>query len=51
MKVVIINKRTKEEKVLESGLTEKEAESFCEAWGWYYTDETGKTFWLAIEED
>lgn len=44
--VYITDRKTKEVQVLESGLTEKQAEKFCEEWGWMYTDENGKTFWL-----
>jgi hypothetical protein len=45
-----INKRTKEKIVLESGLTESKAESFCEMWGWMYTDENNINYWLEMEE-
>ena len=51
MKVVIINKRTKEETVLETGLTEKQADSICEAWGWNYIDENCVSYWIEYRED
>lgn len=45
-----INKRTKEKIILESGLTEGKAETFCEMWGWMYTDENNIDYWLEMEE-
>ena len=48
MNVVAINKKTREEIVLETGLTEEQAWSFCEAWGWTYTDEYCIGWWLEI---
>lgn len=50
MIVVAINKRTKEERVLEDNLTEKQAESFCEAWGWNFVDENNFSWWLEIRQ-
>lgn len=49
-KVNIINKRTKEKTLLYNGLTEQQAERFCESWGWMYTDENNITYWLELEE-
>ena len=52
MRVLLRDKRTKEvAEVLAEGLTEKEAEGICEAWGWNYIDENGKSFWIEYEED
>lgn len=51
MKVVIVDKRTKERKTIESNLTEKQAWSFCEAWGWNYIDENGKSYWLEVDDE
>ena len=48
--IIITDRITKEEMVLTTKNTEKSAESFCEAWGWFYTDENNKTFWLGYEE-
>ena len=45
----IISKATGEKTVLESELTEKQAISFCEMWGWSYCDEYGKSYWLEWE--
>ena len=51
MKVVLIDKQTKVRTVLQKGLSESEAESICEAWGWNYIDENGKSFWLEYGEE
>lgn len=51
MKVVLVDKRTREKQTIEKNPTEEQAWSFCEAWGWNYIDENGKSFWLEIEED
>lgn len=48
--VNIIDRKTKEKSILESGLTEKQAECICESWGWMYTDEHDTTYWLESEE-
>ena len=48
--VNIINKRTKEKTTLYNGLTEQQAERFCEQWAWMYTDENNITYWLELEE-
>lgn len=32
-----------------TGLTEEQAESFCESWGWNYCDEQGRSFWIDYE--
>ena len=40
-------RRTGEEITVLSGVTDQEAECFCEQWGWIYDD--GKdSFWLII---
>ena len=49
MKVILINKVTKEETVLIDDITEQEAESFCEAWGWNY-DDGYKSYWLGLDD-
>ena len=51
MKVIAINKKTKKEIVLEKGMTQKQAESFCEAWGWMFCDENGISYWLEIRDE
>lgn len=48
MKVVAINKRTKEETTLEDNLTYEQAEKFCMEWGWSYCDENNVSYWLKI---
>ncbi len=49
-KVYIINKKTGQQvEVLERGLTERQAESFCESWGWNYCDENGVNFWIEYD--
>lgn len=48
-KINIINKRTKEKTTLYNGLTEQQAERFCESWGWIYTDENNISYWLELE--
>ncbi len=35
--------------VIAKGLTEKQAESFCESWGWNYCREDGCSFWIDYE--
>jgi hypothetical protein len=50
MNVYIVDKRTRAKKVIEENLTEEQAWSFCEAWGWNYIDENGKSFWLEIDD-
>jgi hypothetical protein len=46
----ITDRQTKEVTVLDSGLTEEKALKFCEEWGWMYTDENSKTFWLGYDK-
>lgn len=41
------NRRTGEEIEILSGVTDQEAERFCEQWGWIYDDGKG-SFWLII---
>lgn len=50
MNVIGTNKRTKEEIIIEEGLTAEAAERFCEEWGWTYTDEDGVSYWLGTSE-
>lgn len=51
MRVMIVDKITKERTLLEDNLTEQQAEQICEEWGWNYIDEDGKSFWLEYEEE
>ena len=44
--IYITDRKTNESFILESGVTERQAESFCESWGWFYCDENGKTWYL-----
>ena len=48
MIIVAIHKKTRAEKILAENLTEEQAWSFCEAWGWTYCDERLQSFWLEI---
>ena len=48
-RVLLVDKQNGESTVYQSGLTEKEAESICEAWGWNFIDENGKSFWLEYD--
>lgn len=50
-RVTITNKRTKEVKILESGVAADQAIRFCESWGWSYSDEHGKDYWLNYEPE
>lgn len=47
--IITIDKATKEETVLHANMSEKEAESFCDAWGWVY-DDGKKSYWLGLEK-
>lgn len=48
-KVYTINKITGyREDIIETGLTESEAESYCESWGWNY-DDGHRSFWIDYE--
>ena len=49
MKVLLIDKITREKIVFEENLTEKQAMRICEEWGWSYCDENGRMFWLEYE--
>lgn len=51
MIVNLVDKRTKARKTIAENMTFDEAWSFCEAWGWNYIDENGKSFWLEVEDD
>ena len=51
MNVILTDKRTKTTKILQENLTEREAESICEAWGWNYCDENGVSYWMSLEDD
>lgn len=35
-------------KILATGLTEEEAENFCESWGWNY-DDGERSYWLSYD--
>lgn len=50
MRIILIDKETKEETTLEDNVPEEKAERFCEMWGWNYSDENGKSYWLAVGE-
>lgn len=50
MLVIGTNKQTKEEIIIEEGLTVEAAERFCEEWGWTYCDENGVSYWLSVRE-
>ena len=51
MKVVIINKITREvEGVYADRLTPEKAEDICAMWGWNY-DDGHRSFWLDTEEE
>lgn len=47
--VMATDKKTKEKTMLKRDLTRKQAEQFCEMWGWTYCDELGKSYWLSFE--
>lgn len=50
-RVYTVNKCTKQRvEIIDEGLTERQAESICEAWGWNYCDEYGKSYWIEYEE-
>lgn len=51
MKIVLIDKATMKETTFADNLTEQEAESICESWGWNYCDEKGQSYWMSIEEE
>jgi|GEM_PF-5456724 len=44
--VYLLDKDTGEKTMYIDGLSEEEAESICEAWGWNYSDENGKSYWM-----
>lgn len=49
-KVIGIRKTNKSNIVIIiDNLTEQQAERFCEAWGWSYTDENNISYWLDYE--
>lgn len=50
MKVIMINRVTREEKVYADGLTPQKAEDICSWWGWKIDDGTSK-WWLDTEEE
>ena len=50
MVVIGTDKITKEEIIIEEGLSEEAAERFCEQWGWTYCDEKGTSYWLSVRE-
>lgn len=51
--VIYIDKETRKSHLYDENLldlTEEEAENICEQWGWFYCDETDKTYWLSVTE-
>lgn len=51
-RVFSINKSNRQRvDVIASELTEQEAENFCEAWGWNYSNENGESFYIDYEEE
>lgn len=50
-RVVLVDKPTGSRIVYQSGMTEAQAESVCEAWGWNYIDDDGKSYWIEYEEE
>lgn len=46
--VIGTEKRTGKSYLLESCMLERDAESFCESWGWSY-DDGKKSYWLRME--
>lgn len=48
-RIIATLKGTEKTIILESGLTEKQAEKFCEMWGWSY-DDGYNNYWLGYEE-
>lgn len=51
-KIIATRKTNKKEKlVLASNVTEKVAREYCECWGWNYSDEKGRGYWLDYEPD
>ena len=44
-----INTKTHEKVTVDMCKNERQANKFCEEWGWIYDDETGR-YWLGIEE-
>ena len=48
--IIITDKVTKEEKIIDIVKTEEQAESYCDSWGWMYSDEKGVNYWLDYKE-
>jgi hypothetical protein len=48
--IIIIDRVTKNQKVIESVSSEEKAINFCESWAWMYSDEKGVNYWLDYEE-
>jgi len=48
-RVIATLKGTEKETILKDNLTEKQAEKFCDSWGWSY-DDGQKSYWLDYEE-
>lgn len=44
--IIITNRRTGEQSILESNLTEQQAEKMCEEWGWMYSDDNN-TYYMS----
>ena len=47
--VYITDKVTHEQSILESNLTEEQAESICEEWGWTY-DDGHRSYWMGYDD-
>lgn len=51
-RVYTVSKSTRQRVgVILTGLTEAQAQSFCEAWGWSFCDEEGVSYWIDYEEE
>lgn len=51
-RIYTVSKITRQRtEVIITGLTEKEADSICSAWGWNYCNEEGISFWIDYEEE
>ena len=48
--IIIIDRATKKQKVIESVSSEKKAINFCESWAWMYSDGKGKSYYLDYME-
>lgn len=48
--IIILDKTTHAAKVIDTFDNEEKAINFCEAWGWIYSDEKGKSYYLDYME-